>query len=173
MISVHQAAVPPCLQVLGSLATMLTKAADHCVAHAIDPATLLQARLAADMFPCARQVQTASDFARSVGVRLTGLPHTRMAEDAADFPALQARLADVAAYLRDLPPAAFDDAQSRQVPVPAAEGERRIGGLAYLQVLALPNLYFHATIAYAILRHCGVALRKPDFIGPLETPRTA
>jgi uncharacterized protein len=29
----------------------------------------------------------------------------------------------------------------------------------------LPNVYFHATTAYALLRHAGVEIGKRDFLG--------
>jgi uncharacterized protein len=38
-------------------------------------------------------------------------------------------------------------------------------GLAYLQGLALPNLYFHASTAFGLLRHNGVEIGKRDFLG--------
>ena len=38
-------------------------------------------------------------------------------------------------------------------------------GLTYLQHFVIPNMYFHITTTYNILRHNGVELGKQDFIG--------
>jgi uncharacterized protein len=165
VISLYQAAVPPCLQMLGSLAGLLTKAAAHAEAHAIAPDTLLQARLAPDMFPLVRQVQIAADFGRTIGARLTGLPHVSVPDEETSFAELQARIATTVAFLQGLEPAAFEGAETREIVLKFKTREMRMTGLVYLQQFALPNLYFHATAAYAILRQNGVALGKRDFIG--------
>jgi hypothetical protein len=36
----------------------------------------------------------------------------------------------------------------------------------------LPNVYFHLTAAYAILRHCGADLGKRDFLGAIPMRMT-
>ena len=38
-------------------------------------------------------------------------------------------------------------------------------GLPYLLDYVLPNVYFHVTTAYAILRHNGLEIGKQDFLG--------
>jgi hypothetical protein len=163
----YQAAVPPCLQVLGSLAAVLTKGAAHAEANGTAPGALLQARLAPDMFALARQVQTAADFGRTIGARLTGLPHMRVPDEERSFPELQTRIAATVAFLDTLTPAHFEGAATREIILPFPSGALRFAGQAYLQQFALPNLYFHASMTYAILRHNGVKLGKRDFIGAL------
>jgi hypothetical protein len=167
VIDLYQAAIPPCLQVLGNLAGVLTKGAAHAEAHGIAPEILLQARLTPTMFPFVRQVQIASDFGRSTGTRLAGLPHIRIPDEETSFPELQTRIATTVAFLHTLTPAAFEGAAEREITVPSPRTPLRMAGLPYLQQFALPNLYFHATTAYAILRHNGVPLGKRDFIGAL------
>jgi len=163
----YQAAVPVCLQVLGSLSAVLTKGAAHAEAHGIAPGLLLQARLAPDMFALVRQVQTAADFGRTIGARLTGRPHIRVPDEETSFSELQARIAASVAFLHTLTPAEFEGAATREIVLPFPSGELRFAGLAYLQQFGLPNLYFHASMAYAILRHNGVKLGKRDFLGQL------
>jgi hypothetical protein len=166
-MDMYQAAVPPCLQVLGSLSAVLTKGAAHAQAQGLAAGVLLQARLAPDMFALIRQVQTASDFARTIGARLTGLPHSRVPDEETSFAELQARIAATVAFLETLTPAQFEGAAGREIILPFPSGELRFAGQAYLQQFALPNLYFHASMTYAILRHNGVKLGKRDFIGAL------
>jgi hypothetical protein len=167
VISLYQASVPPCLHALGSLSASLIKAAAHCEARGIAPASLLQARLALDMFPLVRQVQIASDFGRSTPTRLAGLPHTRTPDEETSFAELQARIAAVVAFLGAFTPGQFEGAETREIVLPFPSGELRMTGLDFLQQFALPNLYFHTTTAYAIMRHNGVVLGKRDFIGGL------
>jgi hypothetical protein len=165
--SLYQAAVPPCVQALTSLAEVLTKAASHAAAEGVAPGALLQARLAPDMFPLVRQVQTAADFGRTIGARLTGMPHVRVPDVETSFAELQTRLATTLAFLASLTPDQFEDAATREIVLKFPSGELRFTGLNYLQQFALPNLYFHTSMAYAILRHNGVKLGKRDFIGAL------
>ena len=167
MISLYQAAVPPCQQALASLAAVLTKGASHAAAEGMAPDTLLQARLAPDMFPLMRQVQTAADFGRTIGARLTGMPHVRVPDVETSFAELQTRLATTLGFLNGLTPDLFDAAATREIVLTFPSGELRFTGVNYLQQFALPNLYFHTSMAYAILRHNGVKLGKRDFIGAL------
>jgi hypothetical protein len=166
-VDLYQAAVPPSLQVLGSLSAVLMKGAAHAAAHGIAPGVLLQTRLAPDMFALVRQVQTTADFGRTIGARLTGRPHIREPDDETSFPELQTRIATTVAFLNALTPADFEGAATREIVLPFPSGELRFAGQAYLQQFALPNLYFHASMTYAILRHAGVKLGKRDFIGAL------
>lgn len=167
-VTFHEACVPPLLQGLRALSGVLGKAAAHAAATGTDPAALLQARLAPDMFPCVRQVQIASDFAKGAGAQLTGGTSPKHLDTETTLDELQARLARTEAYLATLPPAAFKGAERRELTVKAGPRELRFdGGRTYLLHFALPNFHFHATTAYVILRHGGVALGKPDFIGSL------
>ena len=163
MITMYQAAIPPCQKVLHALSGVLTKGA----AHTTDPASLLQSRLAPDMFPLIRQVQTAADFARNIGTLLAGQGRIHTEDTETSFPELQARIASTQAILAALTPDQFTDAETREIVLPLRAGDIRLTGLNYLQEFGLPNLYFHATTAYAILRHNGVPLGKMDFIAGL------
>jgi hypothetical protein len=163
----YQAAVPPCQKVLTALAGVLAKGAAHAAETNTDPAALLQARLAPDMYPLIRQVQTAADFARNIGTLLAGLGRLRTEDTETSFPELQTRLANTQTVLAGLTPDQFTDAAAREITLPLRSGDLRLTGLNYLQEFGLPNLYFHAATAYGILRHGGVPLGKMDFIAGL------
>ncbi|MEJ1976044.1 MAG: DUF1993 domain-containing protein [Acetobacteraceae bacterium] len=165
MITMYQACVPPCLQTLGVLSTLVDKAVAHCEAHKIDPAALLLARLYPNMYPFTRQIQVATDAAKLASARLAGVTPPPYPDTETTFPELTQRLAKTIAFLKTLEPAQFDGSETREIVIPTGKGERRMTGLAYLQTFALPNFYFHATTAYAILRHNGVELGKRDFLG--------
>ena len=159
------AAVPTSVQVLEAVSTMLGKAAAHCEARKVDPAVLLASRLALDMLPLSRQVQVASDFPKNLVARLAGVPIPSMPDVETTIPELQDRLARTVAFIRGFAPEQVDGTEGKAVAFKVAGKEMRFTGQGYLLHFMLPNLHFHATTAYAILRHNGVDLGKRDYMG--------
>lgn len=168
-LSMYEASVPVFTRGLNQLAAILRKAAAHAQSRRIDPAVLVNARLYPDMFPLARQVQIATDHARGAAARLAGLERPPMADTEASFDELEARIAATLAYLATFQPAQIDGSEQRDITLPIRGNPVEFKGQPYLLDFALPNFYFHTVTAYAILRHCGVELGKPDFIGALPT----
>ena len=72
-ISMYQASVPVFQKMLKNLDGILDKAAASAESRKFDPAVLLNARLAPDMYPFTRQVQIATDHAKGGPARLAGL----------------------------------------------------------------------------------------------------
>jgi uncharacterized protein len=164
--SIYQASVPRMVRQLGNLSAILTKASAHCTAHTIDPAALLQSRLFPDMFPLCKQVQIACDMAKGCGARLAGVENPKHVDTEQSFEELQARIEKVIDFLQALPESAFDGAEDRSITLKVAGGgERTTTGADYLMHFAWPNLHFHATTAYALLRHNGVPVGKGDYLG--------
>ena len=162
----YHASIPVFRQMLGALSDVLAKAATHAAERKIEPQALLQARLFPDMFPLLRQVQIATDFARSVSARLAGVEVPVVADDEQDFAALQQRIAATLAFLDGLDPAAFDGSEQRAIVLrPGTPKERTLTGQAYLLAYGLPQFFFHVTTAYALLRHNGVEIGKRDYMG--------
>ena len=166
-ISMYQATVPPFARVLTSLATVLEKAAAHCEARKIDPAVLVNARLFPDMFPLARQVQIASDSAKGGAARLVGAEPPSYQDNETTFPELIERLRKTAAYLGTLREEQFSGAEERTITWKTRTQDRSMQGLPFLLTHVTPNVYFHVTTAYNILRHNGVEIGKQDFLGPI------
>ena len=151
---------------LGGLKEVLLKAETHTNDKKIDPDALLQARLFPDMFNLLRQVQVASDFAKSVSARLAGVEVPKMDDGEQTFADLQARIDKVLAFIGGLEAAQFDDAATREIITQAGTPkEKRFTGQSYLLNYGLPHFFFHTTTAYAILRHNGVEVGKKDYIG--------
>lgn len=151
---------------LGGLHDVLSKAEAHAAERKIDPNALLQAPLFPDMFPLLRQVQVATDFAKSVSARLAGVEVPKLDDKEQTFADLQARIATVLAFIEGLDPAKFDDAATREIVTQAGTPkEKRFTGQSYLLNYGLPHFFFHTTTAYAILRHNGVEVGKKDYIG--------
>jgi uncharacterized protein len=164
-ISMYQASAPVFDKMLGNLGAILGKAATWAEGRKIDPVVLLNARLAPDMFAFTRQVQIACDFAKGTCARLAGLEAPKYEDNEASFTELQARIARTRQYISTIKAAQVDGSEERAIKFKAGTRELDFKGQAYLTNFALPNFYFHYTMAYAILRHNGLELTKPDFIG--------
>ena len=163
---IYTSSLPVFKQMLGGLQTVLHKAEAHVTDKKLDPNALLQARLFPDMFPLLRQVQVASDFAKSVSARLAGVEVPKMEDNEQTFADLQARITTVLAFMESLDAALFADAATREIVTQAGTPkEKRFTGQSYLLNYGLPHFFFHTTMAYAVLRHNGVEVGKKDYIG--------
>jgi hypothetical protein len=118
------------------------------------------------MFPLLRQVQIATDFAKSVSARLAGVEVPKVEDNEQTFADLQARIATVLAFIGGLDAAKFTDAATREIVTQAGTPkEKRFTGQSYLFNYGLPQFFFHTTTVYALLRHNGVEVGKKDYIG--------
>jgi uncharacterized protein len=165
-LSMYQASVPPFIRALNNLKAVLDKGAAHALARKIDEGVLLNSRLYPDMFPLVRQVQIATDTARSGAARLAGAEFPAYADDETTFAALSQRIRDTLDYLETLKPAQIDGSEDKTVSWQTRSSTKSMQGQAYLLSHLLPNVYFHITTAYAILRHNGVEIGKKDYLGP-------
>lgn len=165
-LSLYATSVPVFVQLLGGLKQVLAKAEAHAAAKNIDPQALLQARLFPDMFALRRQVQVATDFAKSVSARLANVDVPKLDDTETSFAELQARIDTVLAFIEGLDPASFDLSTQREIVTQAGTPkEKRFTAQSYLLNYGLPNFFFHTTTAYAILRHNGIEVGKKDYIG--------
>ncbi len=164
-LSMYQASIPLLTRGLENLAAILHKAAAHAEAKKIAPEVFLNARLAPDMFPLVRQVQIVSDTAKGCAARLAGVEVPSYPDTESSFAELQERLATTVTFLKGIAPAQVDGSEERPIILKMHSEEVHFSGQAYLLGFALPNLYFHLTTAYAILRHNGVEIGKRDYLG--------
>jgi uncharacterized protein len=164
-ISMYQASIPAFIQTLTGLSNVLDKADKFCAAKKIDPAVLVNARLAPDMFALARQVQIACDFAKGAGARLAGVDVPAYEDSEKTIAELKARITKTIDFIKGLKPAQIDGSEERDIILKIAGNPVTFKGQFYLVNFAIPNFYFHLTSAYAILRHNGVELSKGGFLG--------
>jgi uncharacterized protein len=164
-ISMYEASVPVFVRMLNNLAAILEKAAAHAEAKKIDPAVFCQGRLFPDMFPLTRQVQIATDAAKGAAARLAQVDVPAYEDNEANFAELVQRCRKTVAFLETLKPGQFEGAEDRTVTWKTRTAEKSMQGMPYLLNHVTPNLYFHVTTAYGILRHNGVELGKQDFLG--------
>lgn len=165
-LSIHATSVPVFSQMLRGLSEVLRKAEAHASTKKLEAEVLLQARLFPDMFPLLRQVQVATDFAKSVTARLAGVEVPKFDDSEKTFAELQARIEKVLAFIGGLEQSRFAEAASREIVTQAGTPkEKKFTGEAYLLTYGLPHFFFHTTTAYAILRHNGVEVGKKDYVG--------
>jgi uncharacterized protein len=164
-ISMYRASIPAFKQTLGALSGSLGKAAAHAADKKFDPSILVQSRLAPDMFALARQVQISADFAKGCASRLAGVEAPKFADDETTLEQLQARIAKTIDFLDTLIPEQIDGSEEREITLNVGPNTMTFPGLSYLVNFVMPNFYFHASMAYAILRHNGVEVGKGDFMG--------
>jgi len=164
-LTMYRAAVPPLIRTLQSLANVLEKGAAHAEAKEIDPAVLIGSRLYPDMFPLSRQVQTAADIAKRGAARLADVEAPAMEDTESTFPELATRLQNTIAFLKTLAPEQIDGTEAKVVELPVGKETVTLDGESFLLYFVLPNVYFHVTTAYDILRHCGVEIGKRDYLG--------
>ncbi len=166
-LSMYQASVPVFTQMLTSLLGILDKAAAHGAAMKWDPTVPATLRLIPDMLPFNKQIQIASDHAKRCTARLAGVEPPKYEDNEVSIPEFKARVAKTLDYLKTFTPAQIDGSEDRQISFPSGGGTRTLSGQAYLLNYAMPNFYFHATTAYAILREAGVVIGKQDYVGSL------
>jgi hypothetical protein len=164
-LSMYQASVPVFTRGFANLTAILDKGAAYAEAKKIDPAILVNSRLAADMFPLSRQVQIATDVTKGAAARLAGIEVPSFADTETTFPELKARIEKTVAFFKTIKAAQIDGSEEKTVTLKIGGKDIDFKGQAYLLGFVIPNLYFHITTAYAILRHNGVDVGKMDYLG--------
>lgn len=163
-MDIHRNYLPQALQMLRNLHAWLDKAETHAKGMGYDVNVLLSARLAPDQYPLVKQVQIACDTAKLTAARLSMQEAPKYQDNEKTLAELRTRIDATLTFLESLSSADFVGADTRVIPLPFASGQGAIGE-NYVNEFALPNLYFHVTTAYQLLRHNGVPVGKIDFIG--------
>ena len=164
-ISMYLASVPRLVNALNNLSHVLGKAQAHIEAKKLDPKTLLEFRLYPDMLNMTRQVQIASDTAKGLVARLAGLDNPVHEDNEQSIAELQARLAKTVAFMQSVSAAQIDGTEDKAIVIKRGDKETHYKGMQFLLGHALPNVYFHSSMTYAILRHNGVEIGKRDYLG--------
>lgn len=154
-------------QTLTQLAAILEKGAAHAAARSIPEEVFLSARLFPDMLPLIRQIHIASDVTARGAARLTGQTPASVPDDEKSFADLIARVKSALQTALAAPDSEIDARASQMLTLPMGPQSVTMSGADYVYKFVLPNLHFHATVAYGLLRHNGVELGKADFLGNL------
>ncbi len=168
MLSMYDIAIPPLKRSLSNLSAILKKGEDYADTKNIEHAALLNARLFPDMYPLIRQVQIATDMSKGAAARLSGTEVPKYEDSETTFQELQARIAKTISFIDSVKPVQMEGSEARDITVIVRSRPLEFKGQAYLLKWVLPNVYFHVTTAYNILRHNGVGLGKADYLGPKD-----
>lgn len=164
-ISLYAATVPALLQMLSSLSITLKKTADHANSKGMDEKAILGDRLIEDMLPMTKQVQIACDHAKGAMARISGKENPKFEDTETTIADLQARVAKTVEFVKSFKPSDLDGQEERPVTIKLPNTEMTFPAQTYLVNYALPNFYFHTSMAYAIARKNGVPLGKANFMG--------
>lgn len=164
-VFMHDISVVVFTRMLTNLSTFLDKAAEHAASKQFDSKVLVDARLAPDMLPLARQVQIACDFAKGCSARLAEMEVPKKEDTETSLDELKARIAWTLDFIRSVPAAKLAGSENRTIVHELRTRTVTLPGLVYATQFSLPNFFFHVTTTYAILRHNGVTLGKLDFMG--------
>jgi len=170
-LTMTKASLPVFEIVLNALSGVLDKAEAFAAAKKVEPSVLLGMRLAPDMFALTRQVQVACDQAKNGAARLAGVEPPKFEDNETTIAQLKERIAKTIAFLKSLDATAINAAADKEITFPLGANKGLMKGDDYLDHFVLPNFYFHATAAYAILRHAGVELGKRDFLAGIPLKR--
>lgn len=166
MLTMYDLTIPPLKRTLTNLSQLLKKGEAYAKAKEVDPSILVESRLYIDMYPLKRQIQIATDMSKGAAARLAGIEIPVYEDNETTFEDLLARIEKTIAFLDSVTPQQLEGSESKQVTITIRKVDIQFIGLDYLQKWVLPNVYFHVTTAYNILRHQGVELGKSDFLGP-------
>lgn len=165
-ISMYNASVPIFKQLLSALNAILDKAQTHIEEHSILPPTLLQASLYPDMYNFTRQVQIATDFAKSVTARLAGVEFPVFEDNETSISELKTRIENTLLFISSIKPEQLNGSEEKEIITrPGTPKEKKFNGQSYLLHYGIPQFFFHVSTAYDILRNQGVAVGKKDYMG--------
>jgi hypothetical protein len=164
-LTMYTAAVPTCTRALNSLAAILEKASAHAETRKVAPAVLLGTRLYPDMLPLSMQVQLANDSARSGVARLAGVDVPPFEAKERGFVEWIGATRETIAFIQSLKPAQFEGSEDKTVSWQSRSSTKSMQGVPYLFHHVLPNVFFHVTTAYDILRQGGLEIGKMDYLG--------
>jgi hypothetical protein len=167
-ISMYDISVRTFLRMLNNMSGFIDKAEAYAQAKKFDGKVLVDARLAPDMLPFASQIRIACDFSKGCTARLAGIEPPKHEDNETTLPELKARIGKALDFIRSVKPEQIAGSENRDITHALRTITINMKGLPYVCSFVLPNVYFHITTAYNILRHNGVDLGKKDFVGPPE-----
>lgn len=165
-MTLYEITVPTFIKTLHNLDMILDKAAKNAEARKFETEVLMNARLAPDMLNFVRQIQIACDTAKLCTSRLTGKDAPVNDDKEVTLADCKTRINSTLSYLKDFSAKDFNGTEDKKITTPRWEG-KWMTGFEYATQHALPNVFFHVTTAYAILRHNGVDIGKKDYLGEM------
>lgn len=169
--TLYELCVPAYLQTLGAVAGFLEKGRLHCQSAGIDPATIVEARLAPDMLPFRFQIVSVAHHSLGTIRALESGRFGPPTDSGMDYTALQKLVVETRDALKNVSAEEIDRHAGRDILFALGEMKLPFKAEDFVLSFSLPNLYFHATTAYDILRMKGAPLGKGDFLGQMRLKR--
>ena len=166
--SLYDFTVPTFARALTNMSHQLDKAKAFATQKKVDFKAFAEARLIADMHPLTAQIQIASDNAKGAVARLAGIDPPKFEDNEKTYEELKARIAKTLDFINSVKPEQFAGAETREIVLKFPSLTLKFNGQDYVTKFALPNFYFHAAMAYALMRKNGVDLGKADFMGAIQ-----
>jgi uncharacterized protein len=164
-MSMYQVAIPVFVRALQNLHHVLKLGEAHAKSKNVEDSVMLHSRLIPDMLPLVKQIQIATDMAKNGTARLAGVDPLKFEDNETSFDELYNRIERATDYIKSFKPEQIDGSETRAITLKTRNGEQHFEGQAYLLHYVIPNLFFHCTTAYNILRVAGANLGKQDFLG--------
>jgi hypothetical protein len=167
-ISLYDVSVTSFLQVLGGVAGFLDKGAAHCQKNNIDLGSIVETRLYPDMLPFRFQVVAVAHHSLGAIKGAKAGVFSPPGPSTADYAGLQKLIADAQSELKKFSRQEIEALEGKDMVFQLGERKMPFTVEGFLMSFSMPNLHFHATTAYDILRMKGVPLGKRDYMGQLR-----
>lgn len=164
-ISMYAITVPVFTRYLNSLDAVLATAEKYAEERKIKPEVLGQARLAPDMLPLTFQVQSTTDRMKFALCRLTGREAPSWADSEVTLADLRARVKKGLDFVSSFTEADLAGTENKMVTLKVRGEDTQVPAVEHITLNAVPQIFFHLTTAYGLLRHNGVPIGKRDFVG--------
>lgn len=163
-IDMYNSVIFSVTRALQTAAHLIEKAKAHATENKISEETMLNLRLIADMHSFKKQIQIVSDNAKGAAARLSGNTPPSFEDNEVTFEDLAARIAKTLEYIKSVNPEDIANSETRAFSIKLGPREFPFTGFTYGIGFLLPNINFHLSMAYAILRSNGVKIGKTDYI---------
>ena len=170
-LSMYEVSVPLFVQTLKGLDGVLDKAAAHYEANGMDFSELVSSRFAPDMFTFAEQIQRACHHSTLAVSRYAQADQPDVARAQDSLEGFKAQIATALAFLENISPDQCEGSEDREAKFEVRIGEISFTGRDMLIHFSIPQVMFHATTAYDLIRHAGVEVGKQDFLHDAFTRR--
>ena len=167
-LSMYDVTVPVLNLAIGNLKNIVSKGASHFKDNGVDDAVILNTRLYPDMLPFSKQIQIATDISKGCVARLSGTEAPAFADDEATFDALLERCDKTLAFINGVSADQINGTEEKECVLKLPSIELKFKGHDYVSKFVVPNVQFHNSMAYGILRNNGVPVGKADFLGPIS-----
>ncbi|HEY0906463.1 MAG TPA: DUF1993 domain-containing protein [Methylophilus sp.] len=164
-MDLYDYSIAPLIRNLQNLRHLLQLGEAYAAQKNVAAEVVLNSRLAVDMYPLIKQVQLVSDMSKGAGARLSGRSMPVYADDEDSFDTLYARIDKTITFLQSISASELAGAENKEVVLTIRKVDLTFTGQDYLQKWVMPNVYFHVTTAYNILRQLGAPLGKTDYLG--------